>query len=331
MRNGLGTGRRAVLVLGAAALPASRAWAQPPPAWKPTRPVRLVVGFPPGGFTDILARVIAPLLQARLDQSIVVENRGGAAGIIGAEAVARAVPDGTTLLLGHSTANAIAANLAQRLSYDPRTAFTPITLVAAQPHALLVNAAAPYVDIGAFLAAARQAPGRLTYASSGVASVQHVAGEMLRAATGIDVVHVPYRGTGPALADLAGGQVDFVIDGLAGAAPLISGGRIRPLAVSTAQRVPRLPYLPTLAEAGAPGFEIRSWFGLFAPAGLPEAAVEALYAAATDALARPEMLRVLSDASAEAGGMPPAAFADFVRGEIARYRDVAAHMRIAVE
>ncbi|MFC0386119.1 tripartite tricarboxylate transporter substrate binding protein [Muricoccus vinaceus] len=331
MRNGTGTGRRAVLALGAAALPAGRGRVQPSPAWKPPRPVRLVVGFPPGGFTDILARVLAPLLGARLDQSVVVENRGGAAGIIGAEAVARAAPDGTTLLMGHSTANAIVANLAQRLSYDPRTAFAPITLIAAQPHALLVNAAAPHGDIGAFLAAARQAPGRMTYASSGVASVQHVAGEMLRAATGIDVVHVPYRGTGPALADLAGGQVDFVIDGLAGAAPLMGAGRIRALAVSTARRVPRLPDLPTLAEAGAPGFEIRSWFGLFAPAGLSEAAVESLHAAATGALARPEMQRVLEDASAEAGGMPPPAFADFVRGEIARYRDVAARMRIAVE
>jgi tripartite-type tricarboxylate transporter receptor subunit TctC len=271
------------------------------------------------------------LLQAQLDQPVVVENRGGAAGIIGAEAVARAVPDGTTLLLGHSTANAIAANLGQRLSYDPRTAFAPITLVATQPHALLINAAAPYRTVAELLTAARQAPGRLTYASSGVASVQHVAGEMLRAATGIDVVHVPYRGTGPALADLAGGQVDFVIDGLAGAAPLLQAGRIHALAVSTAQRVPRLPDVPTLDEAGAPGFEIRSWFGLFAPAGLPDPAVESLHVATSAALSRPEMQRVLNDASAESGGMPPAAFAEFVRNEIARYREVAARMRIAIE
>jgi tripartite-type tricarboxylate transporter receptor subunit TctC len=319
-----------VLTLVGATL-ARPALAQMGAAWKPPRPVRLVVGFPPGGFTDILARVLAPLLQVQLDQSVVVENRSGAAGIIGAEAVARAVPDGTTLLLGHSTANAIAANLAQRLSYDPRTAFAPITLVAAQPHVLLVNAAAPYTTVAELLAAARKAPGRLTYASSGVASVQHVAGEMLRAATGIDAVHVPYRGTGPALADLAGGQVDFVIDGLAGAAPLLHAGRIRALAVSTAERVPRLPDVPTLDEAGAPGFEIRSWFGLFAPSGLPDPAVESLYAAASAALSRPEMHRVLNDASAEPGGMPPAAFAEFVRNEIARYREVAARMRIAVE
>lgn len=331
MNKGTRLGRRSVLALVGTAPVVRPALAQVGRAWKPPRPVRLIVGFPPGGFTDILARVLAPLLQAQLDQSVIVENRGGAAGIIGAEAVARAAPDGSTLLLGHSTANAIAANLAQRLSYDPRTAFTPITLVAAQPHALLVNAAARYTSVAELLAAARQAPGHLTYASSGVASVQHVAGEMLRGATGIDVVHVPYRGTGPALADLAGGQVDFVIDGLAGAAPLMEGGRIRALAVSTARRVSRLPDVPTLDESGAPGFEIRSWFGLFAPAGLPSEAVDSFYVATSAALARPEMQRVLSEASAEPGGMPPAAFAEFVTAEIARYREVAARMRIAVE
>lgn len=325
------SGRRATLLLlasGAASRPVA---AQPSAGWRTSRPIRLVVGFPPGGFTDILARSLAPLLQAQLNQAVVVENRGGAAGIIGADLVAHAAPDGATLLLGHSTANAIAANLNQRLGYDPRTAFAPITLVAAQPHALLVNAASPFASTEDLIAAARRAPARLTYASSGVASVQHVAGEMLSAASGIDVVHVPYRGTGPALADLAGGQVDFVIDGLAAATPLIAGGRIKALAVSTARRVARWPDLPTLNESGAPGVEIRSWFGLLGPAGLPEPVVQSLYAATLSALSSPEMRRLLEDSSAEAGGMPPSEFASFIATEIARYREVAARMRIAVE
>ncbi|MCR0983802.1 Bug family tripartite tricarboxylate transporter substrate binding protein [Roseomonas populi] len=330
MRQEAWHGRRVVLALLTAAS-GGTARAQSPARWRPARPIRLIVGFPPGGFTDILARSLAPLLQAQLEQAVVVENRGGAAGIIGADLVAHAAPDGTTLLLGHSTANAIAANLDQRLGFDPRTAFTPITLVAAQPHALLVNAGAPYASTQDLLDAARRAPGRLTYASSGVASVQHVAGEMLRAATGIDVVHVPYRGTGPSLADLAGGQVDFVIDGLAAAAPLMHAGRIKALAVSTSGRVARFPDLPTLDESGAPGVEIRSWFGLFGPAGLPAPAVESLYAATVEALASQPMRRLLDDASAEAGGMPPSEFAAFIAREIARYRDVAARMRIAVE
>ncbi|HEY4253370.1 MAG TPA: tripartite tricarboxylate transporter substrate binding protein [Roseomonas sp.] len=323
--------RRAILLGGAAIFAAHLARAQPASSWRPAHPVRVILGFPPGGFTDILARVIAPLLQAELGQPFVVENRSGAAGTIAADAVARAAPDGHVLLLGHSTANAIAAGLSQRLAYDPRTAFAPITLVAAQPHALLVNAAAPYRGLADLLAAARRQPGKLTYASSGVGSVQHVAGEMLRAATGIDVVHAAYRGTGPSLTALAAGEIDFVIDGIAAATPLAQAGQIRMIAVSPAQRVPRYPDLPTIAEAGAPGVEIRSWFGLFGPAGLPAAAVAALQAAAAAAIARPEMARVLADASAEPGGMPPEAFRAFVLAEIERYRELAARTHISMD
>lgn len=321
--------RRRAALLGLGATFATRAHAST--GWRPARPVRLLVGFPPGGFTDILARALAPLLQARFEVPFVVENRGGAAGTLAAEAAARANPDGTTLLIGHSTANAIAAGLSQRLTYDPLTAFTPITLIAAQPHVLVVNAGSPHASVADLVGAARRAPGRLTFASSGVGSVQHVAGELFRTAASVDVIHVPYRGSGPALADLAGGQVDFAIDGLAAAGPLLAGGRLRALAVSTSARVPRLPDVPTFAEAGLAGVEIRSWFALLGPAGLPAASVSALHAATVEALQRPELRRVLDEASAEPGGMPPAEFGEFILREIERYRELAARTQISMD
>jgi tripartite-type tricarboxylate transporter receptor subunit TctC len=328
MHSATRTGRRILFAAAAAALTRPVLGQE---AWRPPRPVRLLVGFPPGGFTDILARTVAPLFQARFEQSVVVENRGGAAGVLAAEAAARAAPDGTTLLIGHPTANAIVAGLATRLSYDPRTAFTPVTLIAAQPHLLLVNAESPYRSVDDLLAAARRDPGRLTFASSGVASVQHVAGELFKAATGVDVVHVPYRGTGPAMADLAGGQVTFAIDGAGGAGALLAAGRLRALAVSSARRAAKLPDIPTLAEVGVRGVEIGSWFALMGPAGLPEPAVAALHAAVVEALAHPTMRRVMDDASAEPGGMPPAEFRAFILAEIERYRDLGTRTRISMD
>ncbi|MBV1796718.1 tripartite tricarboxylate transporter substrate binding protein [Siccirubricoccus sp. G192] len=318
--------RRIIMALGAVTL------ARPVRAqdW-PQHPVRILVGFPPGGFTDILARVIAPRLQERFGQPFVVENRPGAAGIIAAEAVAKAPPDGLMLLLAHPTAIAIAPALSQRLPYDGMAAFTPVTLLAQQPHVLLVKGDAPWRSLAELVEDARRRPGMLTYASSGVGSVQHVQGELFAAAAGIELVHVPYRGSGPTMTDLAAGNVSMVIDGVAVSAPLVESGRLRVLATSAARRLPRYPDLPTLAESGLEGVVPGSWFGLLAPAGTPPAIVQALARAATEALPTPEVARAMERASAEPGGLSPEEFAAFVRAEDARYRALAARTRISMD
>ena len=320
--------RRTLLAaLGAGSLaPRARAQAD----W-PQRPVRLLVGFPPGGFTDILARVIAPKLQEHFGQPFVVENRSGAAGIIAADAVAKAPPDGHTLLLAHPTAVAIAPALSQRLPYDALTAFAPVTLLALQPHLLLVKGDAPWRSVADLVVDARTRPGAITYASSGIGSVQHVQGEQFAAAAGVAVVHVPYRGSGPTMTDLAAGQVHFAIDGAAVSASLIEAGRLRALATSAGARIARFPDLPTLEESGVPGVAPGSWFGLLAPAGTPPAIITVLQRAAAAALPTPEVERAMRNASAEPGGTTPRSFADFIQGEIERYRELAARTRISID
>jgi tripartite-type tricarboxylate transporter receptor subunit TctC len=297
----------------------------------PTRPVRILVGFAPGGFTDILARAIAPALSARFGPPFVVENRPGAAGVLAAEAVAKAPPDGHTLLLAHPTAVSIAPALAQRLPFDAAAAFAPVTLLAMQPHLLIVKRDSPWRGVQDLVADARARPGAVTYGSSGVGSVQHVAGEVFAAATGAEFTHVPYRGSAPTMADIAAGQVGFAIDGVAVSAPMIEAGQLRALAASVERRVARFPDVPTLAEAGVPGVAIGSWFGLIAPAGTPPAVVEALRGAAVQALEGPEALRVLRAASAEPVGSTPAEFAAFIAAETARYRRLSARTRITLD
>ena len=315
-------------MLGLGLLLATRAGAQPLP-W-PRHAVRILVGFAPGGLTDVLARVLAARLAERFGQPSVVENRAGASGIIAAEAVAKAT-DGHTLLLAHPTALAIAPGFGQRLPFDAEHAFTPISLLALQPHLLLTRAEAPWADAAALVAAARARPGALSYGSSGVGSVQHIQGEQFCAATGIAAVHVPYRGSAPTMADLAAGQLDFAIDGVGVARPLIEAGRLRPLATSNATRVAAYPALPTLAEGGIDGVLPGSWFGLVGPAGMPEAVQAALHQGCVAGLAAPEVARALANAAAEALGTTPAAFADFVQEQIAGFRRLARSRAIALD
>jgi tripartite-type tricarboxylate transporter receptor subunit TctC len=322
--------RHIILGTAALALPSLAGSAMAQGVAFPPGTVKLIVGFSPGGYTDILARAITAPLSERFGRSFVVENRPGAAGVIAAEAVARANPDGMTLLVGHTTANAIVAALPQRIPYDPDKDFAHVTLLAAQPHALVVKASSPWRNVADLIAAAKADAGSVTYGSSGVASVQHVAGEMFAKAAGIELIHVPYRGSAPALVDLAAGQIQFLIEGAAVSGALVDNGQLRAIAVSSPRQVARFPGVPTISESGLPGYEVQSWFGLFAPAGTPAPLVGGLQEAVATALTTPTLQKLLNDASATPGGMPPAAFHQFIRSEIDRYKRLLAGTQISL-
>jgi len=321
--------RRALLALGAAGIAATRARAADEPY--PQRPIRMLVGFPAGGFTDVMARVLAEPMGTALGQRIVVENVSGAAGVLAATQLSVAPPDGYTLLMGHTTANAAAPALMKSLRYDPLTAFAPVTLAAAQAHAVLVRPDAGFDTIADFLARARREPGKLSYASSGPGSVQHLAGELFKRLSGLDLNHIPYRGSAPALTDVVAGHVDVAFDGIGTAQSQLQSGALKPLAVTTLERSPRYPDLPTLDQAGLTGYRMASWFGIFAPAGTSGAIVARLNAEAVKALATPAVRKVLDDAAATPGGNSPAAFSEFVRSETARLGELIRAANITME
>ncbi|WP_149536053.1 Bug family tripartite tricarboxylate transporter substrate binding protein [Siccirubricoccus phaeus] len=327
--------RRRTLLAGLALPPLLRpalvrAQATAPAGW-PEKPVRILVGFPPGGLTDVLARVLANALPARFGQPFLVENRTGASGIIAAELVAKSPPDGHTLLLAHPTAIAIAPALAQRLPFDAARAFAPVTLLARQPHVLLVKGDSPWNSLAELVAEAKRRPGVITFASSGVGSVQHVQGEQFCMATGIEAVHVPYRGSAPTMTDIAAGQVHWAIDGVGVSAPLIEAGSLKALGTAAPRRIARWPSLPSFAEQGVEGVVPGSWFGLMGPAGMAPGLVAALAEAAVAAMAGPEAQRALTSASAEAAVEGPEAFASFVANETAQFRALAQRTRISLD
>lgn len=240
----------------------------------PVRPIRMIVGFPPGGMTDVFARQIAERVTPELGQQVVVENRPGASATIGADVVAKSRPDGYTILMGHNNSNAIAPLLFPKLPYDAARDFAPIALVGWGATVLAVHPSVPARNIAEFTAAARRMNGQLRVASSGVGSTQHLALERFMLATGTRMVHVPYKGSGQAVIDLIGGQVDANFDGLGTVLTHIRAGKLRALGVGLLQRAPQLPDLPTVDEQGLKGFESGSWFGLFAPAGTPRSVVD---------------------------------------------------------
>uniref|UniRef100_UPI0022EACA4D Bug family tripartite tricarboxylate transporter substrate binding protein n=1 Tax=Falsiroseomonas oryzae TaxID=2766473 RepID=UPI0022EACA4D len=253
--------RRVVLSLPAAlAAPAVQAQAD-----FPTRPIRLVVPFPPGGIADTLARPVAARMQAAWGQPVVVENRAGAGGNIGADLVAKAAPDGYTLMVGSLGTLAANAFLYERMPFDMRTAFAPVALIATTPMVVCVNAQRPWRTLAEFSAAARAAPGRLTAGSAGSGSALHIALALFNRAAGVEVTHVPYRGAAPAVTDLVAGQIDSIIDTVANILPQLRAGTVRALATAEARRLPQLPDVPSAPEAGLPGFEVAGWFGLAAP------------------------------------------------------------------
>lgn len=281
---------------------------------------RLLVGATPGGGTDIVARAIALELGKRLDRPFVVDNRPGAAGNIAALATAKAEPDGQTLLLSY-TSHAINASLYDNLPFDPVKDFTPISQIASSPAMLVARPSFKASNVAELIALAKAQPGRLNVAVAGIGSANHLAGEMLKRETGIDIVGVPYKGTGPAIQDVVAGQIDLVFAGVATVQSLIKGGRLKALAVTSLRRLPAYPDVPAIAEV-LPGYEYNSWYGLFGPARMPKELVDRLAGAARAALASPEMARRLADEGLVPVGSTPAEFQTFIATEIVRWRKV---------
>jgi len=302
----------AALAAVPAAVPAHRAAAQgSAAAWSPTRPIRLLAGFPPGGGVDTTARLLAGPFSTVLGQPVVVENRPGAGGSLAAHEVARAAPDGHTLFVDASpqTVNHV---LLKNLAFDYATAFTPISQVIVLPQIMIVPTSLPVRTLAEFIEYAKARPGQLAYGSSGNATASHLATELFLRRAGLQVVHVPYRGGTPALADLLGGNIAFLFGTVSSSLQLAREGRVRPLAVTTAQRIPPLPDVPTIAEQGFPGYELNEWNGLFAPAGLPAPIVKRMHEAVLAALADPAVRQRIEALGAIPVGSDPASFARFM-------------------
>ena len=281
----------------------------------PSKPVRIVVPFAPGGSTDIVARYLAERLTTALGQSVVVDNRPGAGGNIGAESVARAARDGHTLLMATTGVMAINQSLYKNMGYDPAQDLEPVSYVASITNVLAVPFDLPAANVQELIALARAQPGKLSFASSGAGSSTHLSSELFKSMAGIDVLHVPYKGSSQALTDLMAGRVSMIIDNMPSALPFIKAGRLRALGVSGSKRSPALPELPTIAEAGLRGYESLSWSGIAAPAGTPKEVITRLNREISAVLAQPDMRQKLADAGAEAVGGAPEIFTEHIRAE----------------
>ena len=294
-------------------------------AW-PSKPVRIVVPFAPGGTTDLLARAMAPELSKAFGQSFIVENRAGAGGNVGADAVAKSPADGYTLLMGTVGTHGINKALYPSLPYNPVKDFAPVTLVAGVPNVMVMNADKAQklgiTSVADFIRYARANPGKLNMASSGNGTSIHLAGELFKSMSGTYLVHFPYRGSGPALVDLIGGTMDVMFDNLPSALPHIKSGRLKALAVTSSQRSAALPDAPTLEQAGGPalkGYDASSWFGLLAPAGTPADVVNRLQQEVAKSFNKPDIKEKLQSQGAIPGGNTPAEFAKFIDAEIAKW------------
>jgi tripartite-type tricarboxylate transporter receptor subunit TctC len=310
----------------AAAIIAAGLMAAMVPAWPqqpyPNRPIRLIVSFPPGGTGDILGRIIANQLSIELGQSLVVENRSGAGGTIGARDVVGAAPDGYTLTVGQTPEIAINPYFMKDVGYDPLKDLQPIALAGVVPLALVVPANSPYSTVAQWTAALRSNKS-LTFASAGIGTPGHLGGELLKLRLDDKLVHVPYKGAGPALSDVAGGQVDFYFPGYPGAVPLVQGGKIKMLAVSTAKRAPGAPDVPTVAEAtGLANFDFTLWAGFFGPRGLPTEIATRLNTAINKVIVEPEIKARLEQNGAVVSALSIDQFAAFVRADIEKYKEI---------
>jgi tripartite-type tricarboxylate transporter receptor subunit TctC len=296
----------------------------------PARPVRLIIPFPPGGSNDIVGRMIAAQLGERLGQQMVVDNRGGAGGTIGTELAAKSQADGYTLLL-ISTAYAFNTSIYKKLPYDPAKSFVPVALLGSGPGVLVVNPALPVNSVADLIALAKERPGKLNNASAGIGSFQHLASELFRIQAGIQWLHVPYKGGGPAMTDLMGGQADASVGSLIQMLPHIRSGKLKALGTTGAKRSPVLPDVPTVAEAGVPGYEATNWWGFLAPAGTPPAIVERLHQEVAAVQASAETKRRFDTEGAEALQMSPAEFGAFIVAETAKWARVVKEAGISAE
>ena len=285
----------------------------------PAKPAKLVVPFPPGGPLDATGRLIAQHLTERWGQSVVVENKPGAGGNIGADFVAKSPPDGYTVVMGALSTHAVNPSLYAKMPYDAQKDFAPITLIAITPNVLVVNPDLPVHSVKELIAYAKARPGKLSFGSGSIGSAGHLAGELFKVDAGIDMVHVPYKGAAPATQALLAGDTQLMFDNLANAMAQVKAGKLRALAVTTAERSKLAPELPTMAEAGLPGFDISTWYGLFAPAGTPPDIVNQWNADVTAMLRTPAMRERLLAQGAEPAPDTPAEFARFVAAEAAKY------------
>ncbi len=299
------------------------------PEW-PSRPVRFIVPYPPGGPTDIMGRIIAQAVQGPLGQPFVVENRTGANGLIGSEQAARAAPDGSTFLV-NASAHVIVPHLTPNMPIDVLADFAPVTNIAAVPLWLVVNPALPVRSVADFIAYARANPGRIAYASSSQGGAPHLAGELFKLMTGTDLVHVPYRGSGPAGQDLIAGTVQAMFDSVPASAGAVRDGRLRALGVTTRNRIAPFPDLPTIAEAGVPGYEISTWYGIWAPARTPPNIIARLQQAVATAARNPETRARFDALGAEPVADSPEDYARFVRAEYDRWGKLVRDARIKLD
>lgn len=288
----------------------------------PNKPLRLIIGFPPGGSTDIVGRIVALKLGERLGQQVIVDNRGGAGGTIGADFAAKAAPDGYTLTVGTTSTHAVAAGAYSKLPYDPVRNFAPISLVAITPYLLVVNPQVPANTLAELVALAKGQPGKLNYASAGNGSTTHLAMEMLKDAAKIDLVHIPYKGNAPADVAILANEVQAVFGSMPALLQNVKANKLRALAVGTARRSPALPEVATVAELGYPGFEAALWLGILAPAGTPQSIIERLNRELTAIVATPDFRSLMDKNGADPISNTPEQFAAMIRSEVDRYTKV---------
>jgi tripartite-type tricarboxylate transporter receptor subunit TctC len=296
----------------------------------PTRPVTVVVPFPPGGGTDVGARLVAQKLSVKWGQPVLVDNKAGAAGMVGADVVAKAKPDGYTLLAGNVGTQSVNPSLYKKMAYDPDKAFAPISMIAELPLVLLITPSLPYQSVRNLMAAAKSEPGKLSYASSGSGGAPHLAAEIFRKSGGINMLHVPYKGGGPAVTDLMAGHVDILFATVLESIGHIKSGKLRGLAVSSASRSPALPDMPTVGES-LPGFDTGSWIGMLAPAGTPPAIIEKISADVREVLAQPDTRQTLIMQGATPLGLTPAAFQTRIDTDRQRYGRIIRESGISIE
>jgi tripartite-type tricarboxylate transporter receptor subunit TctC len=287
----------------------------------PSRPIRMIVAYPPGGGTDQVGRVMAEQLTVTLGQNVVVDNRGGATGNIGTELASRALPDGYTLLMGNVAPNAVNVSLFKKLPFDPVKDFSPVSLVAITPNILVAHPSIPVKTIKELIAFAKAKPGTLNFPSAGVGSSSHLAGELLKSLAGISMVHVPFKGGGPALIAVIAGEVQVMFATMPAAMPHVKSGKVKPVAVTTAKRSQAMPELPTIAESGVKGYDASTWYGLLAPARTPQAIVTRLHGDTVKILAGPTRQRLEAQGFEPDGGTP-AEFAAYIKSEIIKWAKV---------